>query len=553
MDSDWLARAGVGVVLGWATLPLLARLARRGRSLPPRSYHRALVLALGLSLALTLVPALRAFFDTRFPPRAAGVLLSLDSVRVAAEWAAPLVEASQLALPESLWSRVASAITLVWLGAVVLGASGLDLAHRRTRRLVARATAAPEAVRQRAAELARLRGIAAPRVVVSAECAAPLTAGLVDCVIVLAPSNLTDDAAALDFVLRHELEHVARRDTSTALALRCALLAFAGHPSARALARELAFAREACVDAIAGAEAPLEYARFLVSSAERLSRSRHVSLAALSMHDTALTRRIDMLVSPPSPSPSARRPALLVAAMGSALCGATFCSPVAWSDDPIASSPVDEQVAVSGRLAPELIQEVVRSRHADFRRCYEQEVPEPRAVTGVDMHFVIGADGSVSSGHVDSQPYVELGACAERVMLSLRFPPPEGGSVSVAYPLEFAPAGGSAPAGTGALAMKLPTDPTAQGLPPDVIRKVVRDSFPQFRECYEQLPQPRPTLTLKMHFTIGSSGRVVDGHVDAEASPALGSCVEASMRRMVFPGPTHGDVTVGYPIAFAPG
>jgi hypothetical protein len=100
--------------------------------------------------------------------------------------------------------------------------------------------------------------------------------------------------------------------------------------------------------------------------------------------------------------------------------------------------------------------------------------------------------------------------------------------------------------------MRTGSDPTDQGLPPDVIRNVVKDSFPAFRDCYEQLPQPRPSLSLKMHFTIGSGGRVVDGHVDAEASPPLGSCVEAAMWRMAFPGPEEGTVTVGYPIAFAP-
>jgi len=61
------------------------------------------------------------------------------------------------------------------------------------------------------------------------------------------------------------------------------------------------------------------------------------------------------------------------------------------------------------------------------------------------------------------------------------------------------------------------------------------------------------SVRLKLNFTIGTSGRVTEGHVDAEENPSLGKCFEQVMFRLVFPAPEGGIVTVGYPIELAPG
>jgi beta-lactamase regulating signal transducer with metallopeptidase domain len=490
-------------------------------------------------------PCLRALLEAHVAATPARVLFPEGAVQVLREWVTPVIAAPRGTWTEGVLSRLASTLALVWLAGLALGLVRLLRALARSRRLLASVTPAPRFAQERLAELARRRGIAPPRLCLASDSSAPFTAGVREPVIVLAASHVSREGAALDFVLLHELEHVARHDTRTTFLLKVALLAFVGHPLAKRLAAELAFAREARVDEAAGAASPLEYASFLVVSAERASAAAH-GLHAVPMNDTALSRRIQMLVSPPSASASLR-PHVLVAVAGSALLGAVFCAPAAWSDERDATAlDVDSS---RGHLPADAIQGVVEDHHAGFRRCYES-LPRPLPRTGIEMHFVIGSDGSVSSGHIDSQPHVELGECAKPIMLGMRFPAPEGGSVSVAYPLEFAPSAAEAAAGEAA-----PSTPNDKppALPADVIRRVVRENYPGIRQCYEQLPDPRPTLTLKMHFTLGSAGRVVDGHVDAEADPQLGRCVDGVMRGMLFPAPQGDSISVGYPIAFAPG
>lgn len=89
-------------------------------------------------------------------------------------------------------------------------------------------------------------------------------------------------------------------------------------------------------------------------------------------------------------------------------------------------------------------------------------------------------------------------------------------------------------------------------LPPDVIRAVMREQLGRFRECYETLPPPRPVVMSALEFTIGAKGNVTAGHVKSEASPELGQCLERVMLALHFPAPEAGEVTVGYPMQFAP-
>jgi hypothetical protein len=55
------------------------------------------------------------------------------------------------------------------------------------------------------------------------------------------------------------------------------------------------------------------------------------------------------------------------------------------------------------------------------------------------MHFTIGLDGKVIDGQVESKDRPELAPCIEKVMRAMVFPPPNGGIVTVGYPLMFAP------------------------------------------------------------------------------------------------------------------
>jgi len=95
--------------------------------------------------------------------------------------------------------------------------------------------------------------------------------------------------------LRHELAHLARGDQVSALAVALLKLPLALHPTARALARELALAREEAVDAAVAPADRHTYARTLVAMAERVTLAPG-SPGAVCMSATALGRRITMII-----------------------------------------------------------------------------------------------------------------------------------------------------------------------------------------------------------------------------------------------------------------
>jgi Vault protein inter-alpha-trypsin domain/von Willebrand factor type A domain len=101
--------------------------------------------------------------------------------------------------------------------------------------------------------------------------------------------------------------------------------------------------------------------------------------------------------------------------------------------------------SVSGRLPPEVIQRIVRQNFGRFRLCYEQGLRQDPNLQGrVVVRFVIGRDGSVSSvanGGSD-MPNSLVVACVVRGFSGFSFPQPEGGTVTVTYPIAFAPGGG---------------------------------------------------------------------------------------------------------------
>lgn len=129
---------------------------------------------------------------------------------------------------------------------------------------------------------------------------------------------------------------------------------------------------------------------------------------------------------------------------------------------PSASAPnkAFDPKRVSGRLPPEIIQKVVRSNFAPMRKCYEEGLARnPKLEGKIATKFVIEADGKVSAAveiH-DAPPPNEMeklvmpadnGArfpdkvvegCVVSKFAALTFPKPEGGIVTVVYPIVFAP------------------------------------------------------------------------------------------------------------------
>jgi hypothetical protein len=98
--------------------------------------------------------------------------------------------------------------------------------------------------------------------------------------------------------------------------------------------------------------------------------------------------------------------------------------------------------SVSGRLPPEVIQRIVRQNYGRFRMCYEQGLARNPNLEGrVQVRFVIGRDGSVSNVANGGSDLPDSGVvgCVISAYYGLSFPQPEGGIVTVVYPIMFAP------------------------------------------------------------------------------------------------------------------
>ncbi len=97
---------------------------------------------------------------------------------------------------------------------------------------------------------------------------------------------------------------------------------------------------------------------------------------------------------------------------------------------------------VSGRLPPEVIQRIVRQNYGRFRMCFEQGLARNPNLEGrVSVRFVIGRDGAVSnvSNGGSDLPDSQVVSCVVNAYYGLSFPQPEGGIVTVVYPIMFAP------------------------------------------------------------------------------------------------------------------
>jgi hypothetical protein len=110
---------------------------------------------------------------------------------------------------------------------------------------------------------------------------------------------------------------------------------------------------------------------------------------------------------------------------------------------------------VYGRLAPAVIQSAVRESYGKLRACYEAGLGRRPELKGrIVVRFVIGRDGKVgaavlvppeaegdkpatSGGTTLAEPEAER--CMLEVFRALQFPEPEGGIVTVVYPIQFEP------------------------------------------------------------------------------------------------------------------
>ncbi len=97
---------------------------------------------------------------------------------------------------------------------------------------------------------------------------------------------------------------------------------------------------------------------------------------------------------------------------------------------------------VNGRLPAEVIQRIVRQNFGRFRLCYENGLRTSPTLQGrVAVKFVIDRSGAVSTASDGGSDLPDQGVvrCVVRGFGNLSFPPPEGGIVTVVYPISFSP------------------------------------------------------------------------------------------------------------------
>lgn len=103
----------------------------------------------------------------------------------------------------------------------------------------------------------------------------------------------------------------------------------------------------------------------------------------------------------------------------------------------------NDNVSVSGRLPPEAVQRIIRQNFGRLRFCYDSALVHTPDLAGrVSVRFVIGRDGAVSqvADGGSSMPDPAVVACVLRTFYGISFPQPEGGVVTVTYPILFSPA-----------------------------------------------------------------------------------------------------------------
>jgi hypothetical protein len=102
----------------------------------------------------------------------------------------------------------------------------------------------------------------------------------------------------------------------------------------------------------------------------------------------------------------------------------------------------DPGARIDGRLPPAAIQQIVRSHYGAFRSCYESALAkDPRMEGRLTVRFVIDAEGRVTNPGIpeNSLPDCDAVRCVRDHFRPLTFPKPEGGIVTVLYPIRFAP------------------------------------------------------------------------------------------------------------------
>lgn len=189
-------------------------------------------------------------------------------------------------------------IASVWMVVVCfLCARGL-LQLARERRTVRSAIPLEPALLERCEALAKAAGAPARLrfVAMAGENVVPYTLGVLRPIIVLPLAMLSNlSVEGVEAIVRHEIGHVVRRHFLLNLLQSCTEIIFFFHPAVWWLGREVRRERELCcdLDALAGGESPVGYARALLS----LEELRAQPVPGLGALGSGLGPRIERIVS----------------------------------------------------------------------------------------------------------------------------------------------------------------------------------------------------------------------------------------------------------------
>jgi hypothetical protein len=102
------------------------------------------------------------------------------------------------------------------------------------------------------------------------------------------------------------------------------------------------------------------------------------------------------------------------------------------------------KVVVSGPLPKEVVRRIVAQSYTRFRACYEAGLDRDPTLAGtVTLRFVIGRNGAATSiSTYGDLKDAKATTCISKAVYELTFPEPDGGIVTVSYPLELIPPAG---------------------------------------------------------------------------------------------------------------
>lgn len=99
-----------------------------------------------------------------------------------------------------------------------------------------------------------------------------------------------------------------------------------------------------------------------------------------------------------------------------------------------------DPIGGTGELPVLDVRRVVNGALGGIQRCYERQLRHDQTLRGrITVRFTVTGAGTVSGARAEEAFDPTVGSCVAGVVARLRFPPPEGGSITFAFPFVFEP------------------------------------------------------------------------------------------------------------------